>query len=509
MPKEKKTLLNRLRCYVDEFGSDIFKIDSCILFCKICETKVNSDKKYNVSQHLKTDKHLKGINRCKEQTQRKQQQLMTVNISKKSSFNKDLCEALISANIPLNKLSNPKFKTFLETYTKNEIPCEATLRKGYVDDIYTETLNAIRGKISNKMIWVSIDETTDIDGRFIANVIVGTLEEHRSGEIFLLNSDDLDKANHSTICKLFDKSMNILWPGGIHHDNVLLFLSDAAPYMVKAGQVLKSFYTKMIHVTCAVHGLHRVAEEVRGQFSTVDKIISSVKKIFRKAPSRLLLFKTEAPNISLPPEPILTRWGSWINAAVYYCENFKIIHHVIFMLDKNEAISIRDAQHYIVKPGLENNLTYIKSNFVKLTMAIDNLQQQNILLSESIKVVQYIKESFETLSDQNGKAVNKKLHQVLEKNHGLSALIKISNILTGEETSENLDGLPEDLNCNDLVFYKYAPITSVDVERSFSTYKTIISNNRRSFKFENLRKHLIIQCNSQGKYMNLFNYKHT
>jgi len=193
--------------------------------------------------------------------------------------------------------------------------------------------------------------------------------------------------------------MNKLWPGGIHHDNVLLFLSDAAPYMVKAGQVLKSYYSKMIHVTCAVHGFHRVVEEVRGQFSTVDKIISSVKKIFRKAPSRLLLFKTETPNISLPPEPILTRWGSWINAAVYYCENFKIIHHVIFMLDKNEAISIRDAQHYIVKPSLENNLTYIKSNFVKLTMAIDNLQQQNIPLSESIKVVQYIKRSFETLRD--------------------------------------------------------------------------------------------------------------
>jgi hypothetical protein len=131
-------------------------------------------------------------------------------------------------------------------------------------------------------------------------------------------------------------------------------------------------------------------------------------------------------------------------------------------------------------------------------MDIDNLQQQNIPLSESIKVVQYIKRSFETLRDQKGKAVNKKLHQVLEKNHGLSALIKISNILTGEETSENLDGLPEDLNCNDLVFYKYAPIMSVDVERSFSTYKTVLSNNRRSFKFENLRKHLIIQ----GKYMN-------
>ncbi|XP_050546318.1 uncharacterized protein LOC126908362 [Daktulosphaira vitifoliae] len=38
---------------------------------------------------------------------------------------------------------------------------------------------------------------------------------------------------------------------------------------------------------------HRVAEEVRSQFHAVDKIISSVKKIFRKAPSRLLLFKAK------------------------------------------------------------------------------------------------------------------------------------------------------------------------------------------------------------------------
>lgn len=92
--------------------------------------------------------------------------------------------------------------------------------------------------------------------------------------------------------------------------------------------------------------------------------------------------KTEAPNIRLPPEPILTRWASWINAAVYYCENFRIIHRVVFMLDKNEAIGIRDAQNYIVKPDLKNNLTYIKSNFVKLTFAIEKLQKQNIPLSQ-------------------------------------------------------------------------------------------------------------------------------
>lgn len=95
MPKEKKTLIHRLRSYVDEFGFNIFTIDSSILFCKICETKVNSDKKFNVFQHLKTDKHIKGINRCKEQTQRKQQQLMTVNISKKNHHSIKICVKLL------------------------------------------------------------------------------------------------------------------------------------------------------------------------------------------------------------------------------------------------------------------------------------------------------------------------------------------------------------------------------------------------------------------------------
>lgn len=160
MPKVKQNLSNRLQTYVNLYGPNIFSIDKSVLFCKICEIKVNSDKKFNVS----------------------------------------------------------------------------------------------------------IDETTDVQGRYIANVIVGTLEKNNAGNIFLLNSEELEKANHSTISKLFDRSMSILWPAGIQHDNVLLFLSDAAPYMVKSGEVLKSLYSKMIHVTCVVNGLHRVAEEVRSQF---------------------------------------------------------------------------------------------------------------------------------------------------------------------------------------------------------------------------------------------------
>lgn len=51
----------------------------------------------------------------------------------------------------------------------------------------------------------------------------------------------------------------------------------------------------------------------------------------------------------------------------------------------------------------------------------------------------------------------------------------------------------EDLQVNDLKYYKFTQITSVDVEHLFSRYKNLITNNRRSFMFKNIRKTLVIQ----------------
>jgi len=97
----------------------------------------------------------------------------------------------------------------------------------------------------------------------------------------------------------------------------------------------------------------------------------------------------------------------------------------------------------------------------------------------------------------DGQKVFKKFETVLNKNNGLKILKQISKILGGE--SDNMDGLPEDLITNDPSLYKYAPITSVVVEISFSIYKNLLTDNRRSFKLENIRKHLLLQCNTGEK----------
>nr|CAD7396411.1 unnamed protein product [Timema cristinae] len=82
-----------------------------------------------------------------------------------------------------------------------------------------------------------------------------------------------------------------------------------------------------------------IAEEIRGQFIEVEQLIGCVKKVFLKAPSRVASFKSEAPNVPLPPAFILTRWGTWIEACFYYCENFQVVKK-IDSFDSNETTSI-------------------------------------------------------------------------------------------------------------------------------------------------------------------------
>ena len=108
---------------------------------------------------------------------------------------------------------------------------------------------------------------------------------------------------------------------------MLLFVSDAAPYMIKAAKALQLLYPKMIHVTCLARALH-IAEEVRGSQPEVDKLIANEKKIFIKSPLRVQKFKEEAPTLPLPPQPTVACWGTWLDAANYYYTSYSEIEKI-------------------------------------------------------------------------------------------------------------------------------------------------------------------------------------
>uniref|UniRef100_A0A1I8B4L1 DUF659 domain-containing protein n=1 Tax=Meloidogyne hapla TaxID=6305 RepID=A0A1I8B4L1_MELHA len=86
-----------------------------------------------------------------------------------------------------------------------------------------------------------------------------------------------------------------------------------------------------------------------------------------------------------------------------------------------------------------------------------------------------------------GMEIKKKMDAVLAGNPGLSKLIDIAKILTGGEVEIDMDP-------NMISAFKYAPMTSTDMERSFSIYRTVLAENRMRFTPENLERFLICNC---------------
>lgn len=310
---------------------------------------------------------------------------------------------------------------------------------------------------------------------------------------FLLNSVEVDKTNHQTIAKVFNDSMHLLWPSGVHYDRVFLFVTDAAAYMVKAASSLQVLYTRMTHTTCIAHAFHRVAEKIRYLFPETNDLISTVKKIFCKAPSRIQKFKGLFPNLELPPEPIITRWGTWLSAAEYYSDNFNSIQKIIDELEADSE-SVKHAKRIFEDTDkLRSQLCKIKQHYVFLIGSIDKLQTKGVTLEESVRIVIDTIARIQTVPDVE---VREKMQAVLKKNPGLTSLTAISkNDIAALNKFEQFTSMSP----TDLAAFKYAPITSCDVERSFSVFKSMLHDNRKSFNFDNLRMHLIVIICCNGK----------
>ncbi len=432
-----KQKLNNL---VKEFGGEILSTDGTVLFCKVCEKTVNYEKKYFVTQHLETSKHKAAATR--NTGEKKACLISTYSAaasSRQNQFSVDLCKAFIDADIPLWKLENKLLKCFLEMYTKEHVPSESTLRKNYVDPCYTQILQKIKDDLREKKIWISIDETTDAVGRYVANVIVGSMDASKPSKVYLLTTEVLDKANSTTIAQLFTKALALLWPDGIRHENVLLFLTDAAPYMKKAARALKVLFPAMLHLTCLAHALHRISEQVRGLFPDVDLLVSNGKKIFLKAPSRVEIFKDIAPNLALPPQPVLTRWGTWISAAIYYATNFDAVTEIINHLDEEDASSIRIVKQLLLKDSIRNDLAFIAAQYSNLPNAITSLEKRDETLVTSLKVFCDVVEEINSAPGVKGRSVREKYERVISSNQDLPKIKTIAKILEGESAEIDMN----------------------------------------------------------------------
>lgn len=353
-----------------------------------------------------------------------------------------------------------------------------------------QTLERVRAEIADSNVWVQVDETTDSVGRYIANVLVGAMKPDDVCKPHLLVSRELPSTNHATVSRLVNDAMAVLWPNGTEHDRVLLLLSDAAPYMVKAGKALQVFYPNMVHVTCLAHALHRVAETVRTTSKYSNTFISNVRKIFVKAPLRVQVYKEMNPKTPLPPEPVLTRWGTWLAAAFFYADNYEGIKNAVQALCPTDALAIAKAQESLKNPALLGELAYMKCHFGQLVRAITSLEKRDLPMAEALEIISGVEASLSHVVGDIGYQAQAKLSAVLAKNPGYAVVKAINDALRGEAISDAVKLPPALVAC-----FKNAPLTSVEVERSFSSFKAILADNRKRMTPQNLEQLLVAHCN--------------
>ena len=97
MPKVKNLNL-KLKKIVREFGENVLMTDGNIIFCKLCEVKINSDKKYNVQQHIGREKHKEALKKLEAEKHNAVQPFIQQFC--KSDFNADLCSAFVARISP-------------------------------------------------------------------------------------------------------------------------------------------------------------------------------------------------------------------------------------------------------------------------------------------------------------------------------------------------------------------------------------------------------------------------
>jgi hypothetical protein len=167
---------------------------------------------------------------------------------------------------------------------------------------------------------------------------------------------------------------------------------------------------------------------------------------------------------------------------MYYCENY-------FTIEKT-SVNLTAMKHHLLKfvrelfsSDLSGKLAYIKSNFLAVSKTIACLEAVGVEMNDALDIIKSAERAVEQARGKVAENVKNKFKKVLERNYGFSVICKINGILGGNGATLHEED-PE-LDSNDMTLFKYAPLTSCDVERRFSMYKKVLSDNRRSFAFEN------------------------
>lgn len=458
MTKTKMSTISKCRKYVAEFRAEFKLSSSNYLFCNICSIVVQSDRRSTVLRHRETEKHKRSL----MQIQIPGQTFLPNEITSRNDFTDKVVLAFLSSDIPLYKINNPYLKDLFR-YINKELPSESTCRSRIPLLVSTE-VTRIKNLIQGENIFLVIDES-ELCGKKYFNTLIGLLKEPNKTYLIDCRVCDGSIDQRFVIHTIDDKVRDL----EINRKEFSLLLTDAAPYMLAAGKILKEFYPNLFHVTCVAHLFHNCAEKVRAYYSNVDNLISSIKASTLKNKNRKNKFRL----IGSPPEPVLTRWGTWIKAALYYSNNLPAVREIVESFEGN-GLLVCKAKCAIQCTDLPQSLLEIKRDYACLLHLIEKTENTCYSIETAYQDLTTIYLRHDSCN------IKKYILKRLTKNSDISAIMSLNR---------------NDVSPSHYQLLQHCPSTSVTVERSFSMLKKLLSNDRH-FLDQNVKNYLMFKYNS-------------
>ena len=286
-----------------------------------------------------------------------------------------------------------------------------------------------------KKIFLIVDEAEIAKQKYIS-VLVGSFDV--PNQTFLVDCHPLDSGsnvNSSTILHTVD---GILRQLEIKRENYSLFLTDAALHMSLAGKTLKELHPSSMHVTCVVHLLHNCAMRVRAHFENIDEIIATIKAATIKNRDRKKDFYDAG--LPSPPDPVTTRWATWLRAALYYSENLPAVRTIVnnwtsaglLVSREKDAINVEDLVPDLVKISqyrtLAANVEFLEGIACTITKAYGLLK--NVQFDDDpCAIKNYIKKrlsnsDLETIINCTNLTIDPKSYALLQKAQPTSAAVE-------------------------------------------------------------------------------------
>lgn len=168
--------------------------------------------------------------------------------------------------------------------------------------------------------------------------------------------------------------------------------------------------------------------------------------------------------------------GTSLGANEYFTAHWDEIRDIVPKLD-DDSLAISRAKKWFNNDDVLQQFYQI-AQFSTLTEAITKLQNTKRSVKETVKIWDEAVASV-TLTDFT--SIKNKMNDVASKNIGLK-MAKLIDL--GDAKGLKKFKQFSEVNSQQLSSFKYAPLVSVDVERSFSTYKNILDDHRSNSKIE-------------------------